>query len=431
MSQSRTKWGQTVLEVCLTVMVTILLLLAIVSTWTYYTKNMVERMDEYKATRLAAADILGSQTGKRLIHRPGEFDIFGGYSVGEPTDFEDIGNYSQFCDGDSYRNANNLSIVLMNESAYYANLSNNATSDDMAYKGQLAVLNTYRSIYNDYPSERWWDRDDENPLVYMLYGTDYARVFSQTWDQIEERIDVVIPAYFQEFEIGHVSWHLENVAFGNSIRLYYWNNPRNYVPCLSGQCCIVDSLRNVIINPGRVAESKIAPTALKRDIMEQLSEMAGNYSKGYITPCAWRSKMGEEDACGPICSLLLSNINTTIQATASCVRRAANNNIAQVQNCRDNPSYLPSARSSLAAYENCYQNNCGRSPWAPWEGGRMDECYDTCRHFQDNAQRYADLAEQAFSRFDMDNYRNYSNLSMNMTWRFDICMEDEGCGERR
>jgi len=437
MKKTRIKWGQTVLEVCLTVMVTILLLLGVVNTWTYYTKTLTERMDEYKATRLAAADILGSKPGKRIQYQPEKFDILKGSSIGQPIAFESIPNYTEFCDIDSYGNAQDLYRTLSNETNFYSNLSNNATSDEYAYRAKLASLVPYRAMITSYEPNGFWESDQQQSIPKLLYGTNdnIRRIFSDSWNSIESQMDSAVNRYYSSY-CSPVS-ECKNVAFGVYTTssqftspaelndLYCWNNCYNPVICSRYSTCfeIVGNIRNRIINPGIEAEKRKLATTSKKNIMEELTNLTDKYSKGYITPCAWRSVTGKEDECDPKCSYLLQNVNSTIRRARDCVKSASNNNVVEVDNCRNN--YLFPARNSLADYENCYQANCGRSPWAPWEDQEEQQCYvNNCKGFEDQANHYRDLAQQAFSNGQMDNYNRYSNLSLNMTYKFSECMKE-------
>jgi len=335
-----------------------------------------------------------------------------------------IPDYGDECDSASYRQMYNLSTGLMNESASYKNISINQTSEEMRHRGQLASLELYGSVYPLMSRSYWTQPESVNRnLAAFLYGVDNIQhLMSVPWDDLEDRITQRIQEYM--FSEGY-----GNIAFGgfdgeSSNNLYAWDSSSG--PCWYREPCIVGRLRNKVFTDGRRRANIKRATALKSDIMKELSDLTKTSARGYITPCAWRSIHDEEDACaGELCPPLLTIIGQNVNSTANCVRAAPNSDIVPVENCRDN--LLPLARDALVVYEDCYQDNCGRSPWAPWESSIFDECDEECQWLIDESMHYSELAQEAMLIGDWDNGRIYANLSVNLSWQYGECFEDYGC----
>jgi len=397
--------GQTILEVGLAIVVAIVLLVATVSTWRYFSKVTVERMAAYKASRHAAIDLMGD-FGKQFSFDAPDFDIFDiSFGFGTWPDPENVPPYArEACNNTLYEEILNYSSVLMHNSTNLTRNGHNYVRFGFYERWRLSEMRIllYRVGYG-------WEEQPDGMVAWMSGITDDiplpsgpedvpdldTSLWEGTWQDIENQLVSRSAQTLYDPEFNHILFREYK-----STHAHQQITPQNYN--------LDDMLTNITAPPKlweEIAERKFALA----DIARSLSRLARQLTLALSSQCVRAIKLGAADPCVEAC-------DTERDAFAQNIRDGYFTIL--IEDVPGSEDLLTLAEGNLALYEQCYNTNCG---YSPYEDRVPSECDTRCGHLKTAAMEIVAQANRAMLDGDYTLWQELSREANATLMEFEWC----------
>ena len=336
--------SQTTLEICLVLAVGILLLIGAISVWNYFCKIKVERMDNYRATRLVALDLRSSNTGQQVDYEPPPLDIFSlAANVADAPDPEEIEDYPEGSCDTEFNELMELSGPLLTDVGVLSQDFTTLMIDSTSQRTDLGML---RIWYVFWGNPLWFET---NSFVMTWLYADDEDFFLNDWDTIEVDFDDKVNTTLASPN------YIVNIRFEQEPDVFYFAN----------------EVRDNFITPGKDIESQMETVNLERLIKQGLPPLISKVAEAKFNACI-REVEGEDTTCDQQCGSFLDQAETEI-----------NESIDEA-----NSGQLPESHASfqeviiqLDQYETCFVDCSGDSPW--YTDPCMADCEDEFDAYMD------------------------------------------------
>ena len=369
--------GQATLEICLAIVIGILLLMGAISVWNYFSKVKVERMDDYKGTRLAALELRSwGDTGKQVDYEPPPLDIFSmAATVGEAPNPEGVEPYPQYpqgsCDAE-FNDLAELSGPLVEDIGELSEDFANLMSDSIDQRQELGMLKVWYWIggitvigpllplpFELYDYIMTWLYDDEEDF------------FLNNWDTIGADFDNKIYNSLGQFEVAFFDGLLMGgIPFGWLLGVV---TAVNFKDEETGTFYTGNGVWNNFITPGNIIENQMEAVNLETLIKQGLLPLIIKVAEAKFNACI-RELEGGDTTCDDLCGGNLEQAETEINES---IEEANNGQLPE-----SNASYLE-VINQLDQYETCFVDCSGESPW--YTNPCLADCQDEFDAYLDKA----------------------------------------------
>ncbi|MFH1622310.1 MAG: hypothetical protein ABIA97_04225 [Candidatus Omnitrophota bacterium] len=321
--------GQSTLEITLAIMIGIVLLMGAISAWNYFSKVKVERMDRYRATRLAALDLRPwGDTGKQVDYEPPPFDIFSmDGAVGGAPGMEGLDDFRNGTCGPEYNELMNTSFNLLYDVGILTNELAGYPASTLPLRADFGMLRIWFRILGNWV-------ETNSYLMMSMYPANQSIFFLKDWDALGSDFDAFV---------GGSPW---NMRFEQEPDIFY------------SQAQVWNSFIALGIAVEEQAEKLNLELMIKNGLIPFMSKIAEAKFKACM-----RALEEEDTTCDELCANDLDQVDIAINQT-----------IDQANTGQLNQSMISfqEVMSSTDSYETCFLNCAGEYPWY------QDPCFTEC-----------------------------------------------------